>query len=193
MLDEVVLQRLLGSVGGTLANVYPAGSKNRLLANLVGYSNAARFSPWVVLVDLDRDCDCAPPCRDRWLPTRSAHLCFRIAVRAVEAWLMADRERIAQLLRVSVARVPSSPDHVEDPKLELVSLARKSRSSSIRREMVPTSSSCRRVGPLYVQNMIRFVEDRSTGWRPEIAAEHSDSLRRCIRALGGLVRNRSGE
>jgi hypothetical protein len=59
--------------------------------------------------------------------------------------------------------------------------------------MVPTSSSCRRVGPLYVQNMIRFVEDRSTGWRPEIAAKHSDSLRRCIRALGGLVRNRSGE
>ena len=33
--------------------------KDGLLRNLDGYNRAARFSPWVVLVDLDHDADCA--------------------------------------------------------------------------------------------------------------------------------------
>jgi hypothetical protein len=108
----------------SLRAVYGRKGKRFLLQSINGYNNAARYAPWIVLVDLDRDCDCAPPCVQKWLATPSARMCFRVAVRAIEAWLLADRERLAQLLGVSVAWLPTNPDYLEDPKRELIDLAR---------------------------------------------------------------------
>jgi hypothetical protein len=43
-------------------------------------------------VDLDSDTGCAPPLCEQWIPGPAPFLCFRVAVREVEAWLMADAE-----------------------------------------------------------------------------------------------------
>jgi hypothetical protein len=187
VIDEAVLRRLVTLAGGYVSRVYVGNGKPGLLRSLPGYNNAAGFSPWAVLVDLDQDCDCAPPCRQRWLAEPAPSMCFRVAVRAVEAWLLGDRERISDFLRVSVSKIPAHPEIVEDPKGALVDIARSSRSRRIRDEMTPRPEGGRRVGPLYASNIIQFVQDSESGWRPDIAANITDSLRRCLKRLACLV------
>ena len=58
--DEAVARRLVRHVDGQPGAVYGKGGKPSVLSNLKGYNNAGRRSPWFVLVDLDRDRDCAP-------------------------------------------------------------------------------------------------------------------------------------
>jgi hypothetical protein len=185
--DEAVLRRVLKHVGLGLGPVHGREGKQKLLRRLNGYNNAARFAPWVVLVDLNGDCPCAPTCVQAWLPAPSQHMCFRVAVRAVEAWLLADRDRIANSLRLSSRLVPQSPDNLVRPKTEVINLARQSRSRAIREELVPREGSGRSVGPLYTARLIEFVEDEAAGWRPDQAAVRSDSLRRCIERLRSFV------
>jgi hypothetical protein len=164
--------------------------KTHLRQRLSGFNQAARHAPWVVVVDLDHSAECAPPfCRD-WLPHPSAHMCFRVAVREIEAWLLADRERLARFLSIASGRVPANPEALDDPKLALVNLARHSRRRDIRDDMVPRPSSGREVGPAYTSRVIEFVESQ---WRPEVAAHLADSLRRCRLRLRGLIANMNAE
>lgn len=72
----------------------------------------------------------------------------------------------------------------------MVNLGRRSRKRAIRKDMVPRHGSGRTVGPAYASRLIEFV---STEWRPAVAAERSDSLKRAIRCLQELLASgRSG-
>jgi hypothetical protein len=88
--DETVLRRLVEIAGGRLGPVYGKNGKNYLRQKINSYNQAARFSRWVVLVDLDHDAECAPLLRDSWLAKPAPNMYFRISVRAIEAWLLAD-------------------------------------------------------------------------------------------------------
>ena len=179
-IDEAVMHRLARFTGVTLGTVYGKNGKQRLLQRLGGYNQAARRLPWVVLVDLDADADCAVPFRAAWLPQPSAGMCFRVAVREVEAWLLADREHIATFLGVPLGQVPSDPEALPNPKQTVVSLAARSRRRDIREDLVPRPGSGRVVGPAYTSRMIEFTE---RDWRPEVAAQSAASLRRCVDCL----------
>ena len=135
--DEAVIRRLIHDAGATPGPIYGRMGKGPLLKRLAGYNAAARFQPWIVLLDMDSDYSCAPPARREWLPDPAEHMCFRIAVREVETWLLADVERMARFLAVSRAIVPSRPDEDADPKARIVWLAGRSRSRPIRVDMVP--------------------------------------------------------
>jgi hypothetical protein len=113
---------------------------------------------------------------------------LRIAVRELEAWLLADPERISGYLGVSVAEIPTDPDSIPDPKHLIVELARKSRRRAIREDMVPIVGSGQPVGPAYTSRMIEFIQNAESGWRPDVAAHNSDSLQRCISAISRLVK-----
>lgn len=182
-LDSVVARRLLAEVGAAEGRVYILGGKQKLHQRLPAYNRAAKMEPWLVLVDLDRD-ECAPRLRQEWLADQSPNLCLRIAVRAMEAWLLADREAFADFFGVSPARIPAHPDEVQDPKRLVVDLARRSRRRAIREDLVPREGSGRAVGPAYTSWLIEFA-DRV--WRPREAAGASASLRRCIAALQAYV------
>ena len=186
-LDEALLRRILGCAGMSLGTVYGRKGKRFLLQSIHGYNNAARYAPWVVLVDLDRDGDCAPPYVQKWLARPSAQMCFRVAVRSIEAWLLADRERMARLLGVSRAWLPANPDSLDDPKRELINLARRSRRRAVRDDLVPRQGSGRSVGPLYTTRMIEFVQDEVAGWRLDQAVCVSESLERCHLRLCNLA------
>src|SRR6266498_3879839 len=116
--DEAVVRCLIEHIQARTRAVYGRNGKGHLHRRLSGYNQAARFSPWIVLVDLDHDSECAPPFRDSWLPDPSQYMCFRVAVRAVKAWLMADRERLARFLSVDLARIPQNVESVSHPKLQ---------------------------------------------------------------------------
>lgn len=184
IVDEAVLRRLVTESGGVLHRAHGGEGKPALRRSIAGYNNAARFSPWVVLVDLDRDADCVPPFVADWLPDPSPLMRFRVAVRAVEAWLIADRRSIASFLSVPVSRVPPDPDAQPDPKRVLVTLARHSRRRDVREDMVPRDGSGRSVGRAYTSRLVDFV---GTTWQPDQAAQYSDSLRRCRQRIAELV------
>lgn len=188
-LDEAIVRRVARCAGIWVRRVHGKKGKAHLREHIQGYNNAAHFCPWLVLVDLDRDADCAPPLRSEWLPQAAQGMCFRIAVREAESWLMGDRERLARFLAVPKARIPSNPEAEIRPKQTLVNLARSSRRRSVREDMVPRQRSGRSVGPLYVSRITEFVMDVNNGWRPKIAAEVCDSLARCVESLS-LVRGR---
>ena len=185
-LDEIVLRHLVAEAGLALGTVYGKTGKSQLRDRIHDYNNAARFTPWIVLVDLDREADSACLMRRSWLPEPAPNLMLRVAVRALEAWLLADGETISQYLGVLRNRVPHIPDNELDPKRSLVELARQSYKSQIRRDLVPRPGSGRAVGPAYSSRMAEFVE---SFWNPETAAQRSDSLRRCRLRLQELARS----
>jgi hypothetical protein len=185
LVDETVIKMLISEAGAITGQVYGKQGKPFLRETIGGYNNSARFRPWVVLVDLDHDATCAPELCQNWFRAKAGKLCFRVAVRAVEAWLLADRESIAKFLSVSPSRIPADPESESNPKHVMVDIAGRSKRRSIREDMVPRPGSGRSVGPAYTSRLIEFVQ--SSLWRPAIAAERSESLRRCRACLKRLV------
>lgn len=184
MVDEAVLRRLTAHVDAVPGPIHGKNGKAQLRRFVNGYNNAARFSPWVVLVDLNREAQCAPELLASWLPRPAPWMSLRVVVRKVEAWLFGDRERLADLLGVKVARIPGQPEGLEDPKQTMVELVRQSRRRQIREDMAPRPASGRAVGPAYTSRLIEFVADAAIGWRPAVAAGPCPSLARCIRRFG---------
>ena len=179
-IDRAAITRLAAVVGLRLGPVYVTGGKRALENRLTGYNEAARFAPWVVLVDLDRDSECAPEEVGRLLPETGRYMTLRVVVRSIESWFLADREDIASFLRVRRSLVPGQPDDLDRPKEALVDLARHSRRSAIAAEMVPRPASRRAVGPAYNGLLIEFARER---WDPDRAAARSPSLARTLARL----------
>jgi hypothetical protein len=118
--DEVIIRRVLEHVGLTCGIVYGKQGKSDLLKRLPNYNKAAHYALWLAVVDLDQDARCAPNFVHRILPEPASRMCFRVAVRAVEAWLLADAEHLAAYLGVSATKIPHSPDSEVDPKTTLI-------------------------------------------------------------------------
>ena len=183
--DEAIVRKLVAHAGGQIGSVYGKNGKPMLRKKIKGYNNAARHTPWLVLIDLDNDADCAPPVREEWVPDPAPHLCFRIAVREVEVRLMADATTLARFLSVTANKIPAEPEKLAPPKDAMVNLARQSRRTVIRGDMVPRKKSGRRVGPAYPSRLVEYVRNH---WQPDVAAQHSESLKRSIDCLLRLVR-----
>ena len=183
--DKAVVAKLLNATGIYKYSIKVAGGKSKILNKLGGYNQSARFgSNWLVVMDLDKDSGCAPEYLRQLLPAPSDKMALRFAVRASEAWLMADFEQMEDFTGINRSRFPASPDEELDPKQALLDLiAARCRRTKLKQAMLPVPGSGRRVGPDYVANLLQFTQFH---WRPEVAARNSDSLARCIHALETL-------
>lgn len=190
--DLPFVSRLAEDAG--LSDWFPidCGGKSQLDLELPSYRGAARGSPWFVLRDLDRDADCAPALVSTLTPEPAPWMCFRVAVRQVEAWALADHDAVARFFAVRPMAVPSSPELEENPTRTLVNLARQSTSPHIRKGMVPRAGSRTSVGPLYEALLIEFG---SRAWDLDRACKNSPSLRKArqrLRELGERWRRHVG-
>jgi hypothetical protein len=188
VLDEAVLRRILIDLDLGLDRVFGQKGKAFLRERIGGFNHDVRFRPWIVVVDLDRDAECPAALIADWLPQPAHLMCFRVAVREVESWLLADTEALAAFLGIRKILIPAAPDQLEDPKQVLVSLGTRARRAEIRRDLVPRPASGRSTGPGYTSRMLEFVQDY---WRPAVAESNSDSLRRCRKRLLELGRRLS--
>jgi hypothetical protein len=180
--DLPVARRLAADAGLPVSLELDQGGKDALDAALPGFANAAKGSPWFVLRDLDRDADCPVGfLRTRKVPS-ATWLCFRLAVRSAEAWMLADHEGLAPFLGVAASRLPQDPDAIDSPKRHLVDLAQRGK-SRVRKGMVPRPGGSRPTGPLYESLLIEFGTHH---WELERAAARSESLRRARAALRAL-------
>lgn len=145
------------------------------LKNKIDAFCSIRNRPILVMTDLDRG-DCAPNLRRRWLGGRSApgNLIFRIAVREVESWLIADRTGLAKYFQVAATKIECDPERITDPKRYLVHLARRA-PRAIREDLLPPRGSIATQGFGYNTRVCEFV---SGHWSAERAANASNSLER---------------
>jgi hypothetical protein len=182
VLSEEVLRRLLRETKRpfSLGAVYGKTGSGFIRARIDKYNQAARTSPFLILTDLDRT-ECPPSLIAEWFEHEiHANLIFRVAVREVEAWLMADRRAFARLLGIAQNLVPAFPDRVKDPKQRLIALARKSPKARIKSAIVPEPGLTMPIGPGYNTTLAEFVRTR---WSPEHARKCSNSLQRAIDAM----------
>ncbi len=185
--DEAVLRRMLQWAGGPGATVHSTSGKARLFRSMTGYVNLSRRQPCFVLVDLDRE-ECAPAALRSLSVTPGEGLCVRFAVRAVESWLMADREGFAKFLGVGTNRLPMAPDTVEDPVAAVLSVARRSRWRWVREDLLPRPGSGRKRGPGYASRLIEFT---TRHWNVDEARRHSPSLEGALACLQRILETTS--
>ena len=179
-IDAAVARRILKELGFPLGPIHGRQGKGRLDKALKGYNNAARYAHWLVIRDLDDDAECPPELVTRLMPDPSTYLSLRVAVRQIEAWLLADRSVIADLFQVPLEIVPIDPEALTDAKAEVVRLAQRSRNRRLREEILPAANTSAKVGPGYTARMIEYA---THVWRPRVAADSSASLAGCLRAL----------
>lgn len=182
-LSERVLRRLLVASGRAyeIGICYGKSGVSYIRERIAGFNNAAKGAAYIVLADLDTT-ECAPTLLGEWFQVASRHpnLLFRVAVREVESWLLADRRNLARFLGIQVDLVPQQFDETEDPKATLIGLAHKSKRRDLRRDIVPRPGSAATQGPDYNARLADFVANY---WDPEAAAQHSKSLAGAARAI----------
>ncbi|MEW6378311.1 MAG: hypothetical protein AB1611_01755 [bacterium] len=150
-LSEAVLRKVIDQSGRhwQVGTCHQRGGFGYLKQKIEGFNSAAKGKPFLVLTDLDR-ADCPIALIQEWLTVpRHPDLLFRVAVREVESWLLADRTGLAQFLGIQESLVPGDPDTIPDPKQCLISLARKSRYRALRSDIVPLPGSTAKQGRNY--------------------------------------------
>lgn len=183
--DLPVARKLARDARLSVANEIDCGGKDRLDRSLAAYNDAAKGSPWLVLRDLDHDADCAPSLLGKRRFRAARWMCFRIAVRETEAWLLADATGLAAYLEVDEPIIPNDPDLLEDPTAALLDVASKSPRRAMRNAMLPAPGAFATVGPLYEATIIDFGLRH---WSLNRACRRSESLRRARAALRALGR-----
>lgn len=181
-LSEAVLRKMLSQLGRGFAVgvAYRRGGFGYLRRTIRGFNTAARGTPFVVLTDLNRH-RCPPALIREWLPVpQHPNLVFRVAVREVEAWLLAHQSALAAFLGIPEGSIPRDVDSLTDPKQTLIDLARTSRFRGLRDAIVPRQGSTAKVGPDYNGCLTTFV---GRHWDMRAAAHSSRSLERAVRNL----------
>jgi hypothetical protein len=188
-LSEHVVRALLAqtSRGFLVGAVYGKRGADFLRQRILAFNNAARGSAHLVLTDLDTRA-CVPDLVEQWFgcriqeypKRRHANLVFRVAVREIESWVMADRENFADFLGVRRSLIPAETDTIPDPKRFLLQLASQSRKRDLRSDIVPNPGDRRKVGPDYNGRLGEFTQ---TSWRASVACAHSASLAKAWKAL----------
>jgi len=196
-LDEEVLRKAIQESRRPyqVMGCYGKKGKEDLNAKLPNFNQAARVSPWIVLRDLDHDAECAPKLVRGLLPHPYPNLVFRVAVREVESWLLADTVNFSKFLGVGQERIAAQPDQIRNPKQELVGIARGSQRREIQEAIVPRAGSTSRVGKDYNGKLTEFVLKH---WDVQRARKKSPSLNKAMIALekfrpAGLSKNQLKE
>ena len=185
-LDLEVAEKLISHYGGEVGNRYDKGGKFGVHSKIAGYNNDAMRTkmPWLVLLDLNSD-ECPPSLKNKLLSEVAPSMCFRIAVREIESWLMGDTESLAAYLGVSRGQLPLDPEEIDKPKNSLLQLAKESNKREIREGVARKGSKHLEPGPRYTALMRKYVQ---THWRPEVAAKRADSLRRAMACIENLLK-----
>lgn len=174
-LSEAVVFRLVMAARGSAEGVRPLRREGYgyLRRSIGKFCEAARRTPIILLTDLDA-ASCPPTLIRDWFGAtiRPPRLIFRVAVREVETWLLADREGLGAFLHVSPQKIEPNPESLPDPKHYLLSLAR-SAPRDLKNDLLPKKGAAASQGFGYNARLRDFVE---TGWSVERASSRSSSL-----------------
>lgn len=185
-MSEWLLRRLLGErpVAYAIGAVFKQGGFGYLKKQSPAFNNMAKACPVLLLTDLDQR-PCAPELLDEWLKhPRHPDFLLRVAVREVEAWLLACDTELRGFLGIRRDLHFPAPEVLPDPKAELLRLAEDSPRRELREAIVRRDTGGNlRQGPAYNSTLAQFVGQK---WQSEAASAKCPSLGRMIRALSAL-------
>ena len=192
VLSEAVADRLVLEVHQGLRVAVRMGRKGNgfLKSKLFDLAKTAHAIPVLLLTDLDRT-TCPPTLIADWRGRRvfSDDMLFRVVVREIEAWLLADREGFSRFSGIPVDKVPHHPESLDDPKRTLLNLIRRHGNRNIKAEILPQRGSHAAVGFGYNQTLVQFVRE---SWSAARAAKNASSLDRACRRLRELSLRQQG-
>lgn len=180
--SEYVMTKLLSCFGSKylISSTYQGYGFGYIKTNINGFNQAAMGVPFFILTDLDNSI-CPISLINEWLPKpKATNLIFRVAIREVEAWLLADREGFSEYTGISLKLLPREPEKEQDPKRTLINLVRsKCRKRAIREDIVPINANAQ-IGPNYNERLMQFIYQH---WDLDRAKETSESLMRAYNHL----------
>lgn len=189
VLDEAVGRRIIEHAGATVVGPYGKEGIGYIKKNLSAFAQSAQGTPMLALADLmDTEFDCPARVVQEWLPYPQENMLFRLVVREIESWILADRANAAQFLGVPKNKIPCHPEELDNPKRRVINLARHSRHARARRLLVPPDGSTATEGRAYTSEMQKFVRKR---WNLKEAARRADSLKRCVTAVTDFFKEES--
>jgi len=161
------------------------GGSGKLFDRLPQYLKIANSLPVLLLTDLDR-LECAPALVQRHCPARGwpEQFLFRVAVREVESWLLADHEGFSDFTGIPKNRLVYDCETIADPKQKLLNLVHRYASRDIKVRLVARHGGGLRPSTAYNLELTEYV---NRVWQPARAEQCSDSLRRARQRLAGLA------
>ena len=183
--DEIsglILRKILTSFSDkfNINNEFGKTGNGYIRKNIKNFNYASKVTPFLVLTDLDMH-ECPIQLIEKWLDfKKDENLIFRIAVREIESWVIADAEGIAEYFKIDKTRIPKNPDQIIDSKQTLINLAKLSKSKTIKSGIVPRNGSTSKQGIQYNILIGKFIRDF---WKLERAKTRSESLQRATNAL----------
>jgi hypothetical protein len=189
-LSEAVGLKMISEICPTfqLSVVVRQGGNGYLRSRLRSFQEIARREHVLLITDLDSG-HCPSDLIRLWLgrSPQPPKLLFRVAVREIESWLLADHDAMRLLVGVK-ATLPSRPDQLADPKYALLDIARhapRDVRSDLRRERGSIASQ----GIGYNNRLIDLVRNH---WCPRRASLMSPSLNRACARLADCHSASSG-
>ena len=183
-LSDVTARKIISVANPKLAVAYSrvCDGSGYIRKNVRAFNNASQATPYLVITDLDTIA-CAPALIGNWFRgiQMNPGLTFRVAVREIEAWLLADRTGIAHFLGIATNRVPAYPEQDMDPKKVLIRLASTSRYPSVKRAIVPMGTATQ--GRDYNGCLGRFA---TSDWDVGQAAGNAPSLAKTMLRIGAI-------
>lgn len=184
-LSEVVARKMLAETGkGYQVTNSLLWNKGKIKLNVGDINNAAQGYIYFVLTDQDTNDRCPTQAISEIPDPIHPNLLYRFAVMEIESWVMAHRDAISSFLSVPINRIPNNTDSLSDPKKYLVDMARRSKSSRIRKDIAPRNNSTSKVGFDYNGRLIEFVTEY---WNIHTASQHSPSLFRAFNKLNAFT------
>ena len=184
LLSEAIALRLISDIPTPHCIQHALGKRGNgyLRSKMDSWKTMAQRQVMLVLTDLDR-ANCLLVFRDQWLTgSVPGNLLFRIAVREIESWVLADHIAMRALIGKKGV-LPPAPDSLTDPKQSLLQLA-KSASKQVREDLLKTIDGRLMPGLGYNTRLVAWVK---SDWDPQRAAERSPSLARARLRLNQLV------
>lgn len=185
-LSEAIALRLIGELKKPhyISHKLRRGGAGYLYKKMGSWYQMAQYQIMLILTDLDH-AKCPVEYREKWLSQKSvpANLVFRIAVREVESWVLADHQGMRELIG-NKGVLPREPDILDDPKQTFLELA-KVASKNIRDDLIKNVNGHLRPGLGYNFQLTRWIK---SSWSPERASERSPSLARARKRLREAVK-----
>ncbi len=186
-LSSIVLEKLINETDGAVEVGVPMPPKGSgdLKKKLPSLIKLAPNVPVIMLTDLDLK-ECAPSLAAEWFKNKKKpeSLLFRVAVREVEAWLLADRAGFAEFAHVPLAKVPEMPEDLPDPKQTLLNLIWRYSPADLKSDLISNHGHGPEQGLSYNERLGQFVVQY---WNPARASYQSDSLARARKRIAELA------
>lgn len=183
-LSEQVGLCLANEIGLEVGSKLRRGGNGYLRSRIPNFCQMAHTQPVLLITDLDR-MECPTVLMREWFGQREKPpaFLFRVAVREIESWLLADHDAMRGLLGPKAPKLPDAPDNLADAKQELLRIARRA-PRDVRDDLVVQAGTVASQGLGYNARLCAWVRE---SWDASRAAERSPSLQRARTRLRELL------